>query len=155
MRLAFSLQARTARPVRDPDCGAARARQDDKPPAGKGAAAPPGAGAEDKDKPYQDWKKVTKDSEMKKGFFTLYSKRENLYLEIRPDQLDKPVLGIFSLAQGIGQSGVIGGLPVERPAARVPPRRRPRAGDGREHPLHRAGRLAARARRWICRWAAR
>jgi hypothetical protein len=86
--------------------------KDDKPPAGKAGAAPPGAGAEDKDKPYQDWKKVTKDAEVKKGFFNLYSKRENLYLEIRADQLDKPVLGIFSLAKGIGQNGVIGGLPV-------------------------------------------
>ena len=86
------------------------ARAADKPPAGKpGGAAPT---AEDKDKPYQDWKKVTKDAEVKRGFLTLYSKRENLYLELKPDQLDKPVLGIFSLARGIGQNGVIGGLPV-------------------------------------------
>jgi uncharacterized protein DUF4953/uncharacterized protein DUF5117 len=72
----------------------------------------PAGAADDKDKPYQDWKKVTKDAEIKKGFFTLYAKRENLYLELMPDQLDKPVLGIFSLARGIGQNGVIGGLPV-------------------------------------------
>jgi len=76
-----------------------------KPPDAKG-----GAGAEDK--PYQEWKKVTKDAEVKKGFFTLYAKRENLYLELAPDQLDKPVLGIFSLARGIGMNGVLGGLPV-------------------------------------------
>ncbi|MGH7730444.1 MAG: zinc-dependent metalloprotease, partial [Candidatus Eiseniibacteriota bacterium] len=81
------------------------------------AAAPPkgpagAAAADDKDKPLQDWKKVTKDAEVKKGFFTLYSKRENLYLELAPDQLDKPVLGIFSLARGIGMNGVLGGLPV-------------------------------------------
>jgi hypothetical protein len=83
-----------------------------KPPAGKGG--PPGADAAgDKDKPYQDWKKVTKDAEAKKGFLTLYQKRENLYLELTPDQLDKPVLGIFSLARGIGTAGVLGGLPVD------------------------------------------
>jgi uncharacterized protein DUF4953/uncharacterized protein DUF5117 len=77
-----------------------------KPTAGK-------PGGEDKDKPpYEDWKKVTKDTEVKRGFFTLYTKRENLYLELAPDQLDKPVLGIFSLARGIGMNGVLGGLPV-------------------------------------------
>jgi hypothetical protein len=79
------------------------------------APKPPAKDAEsaaDKDKPYQDWKKVTKDAEVKRGFFTLYSKRENLYLEIAPGQLDKPVLGIFSLARGIGMNGVLGGLPV-------------------------------------------
>jgi len=84
----------------------------DKPPAGKSAGGAPPAAGDDKDKPYADWKKVTKDAEVKKGFFTLYSKRENLYLELKPDQLDKPILGIFSLARGIGQNGVIGGLPV-------------------------------------------
>ena len=70
------------------------------------------SGAAAEDKPYQDWKKVTKDAEVKKGFFTLHAKRENLYLELAPDQLDKPVLGIFSLARGIGMNGVLGGLPV-------------------------------------------
>src|SRR5262249_47721376 len=71
-----------------------------KPPPGKGG--PPAAeGGGDKDKPYTDWKKVTKDSEAKKGFLSLYQKRENLYVEITPDQFDKPVLGIFSLARGI------------------------------------------------------
>ncbi len=79
------------------------------PPAGKPAAA----GADDKDKPFQDWKKVTKDAEAKRGFLTLHQKRENLYLELAPDQLDKPVLGIFSLARGIGMNGVLGGLPVD------------------------------------------
>ncbi len=80
----------------------------DKPPAGKSG----GASADDKVKPYGDWKKLIKDAEVKKGFFTLYTKRENLYLELAPDQLDKPVLGIFSLARGIGMNGVLGGLPV-------------------------------------------
>ena len=64
------------------------------------------------DKPFQDWKKVTKDAEVKRGFFTLYQKRENLYLEIRPDQINKPFLGIWSLARGIGRDFVIGGLSI-------------------------------------------
>lgn len=79
----------------------------------KGAAADAAAAAAaDKDKPFQDWKKVTKDAEVSKGFFTLYKKRDNLYLELAPEQLDQPVLGIFSLARGIGSHFVLGGLPV-------------------------------------------
>jgi uncharacterized protein DUF4953/uncharacterized protein DUF5117 len=80
-----------------------------------GAAAAPAsakAGAGEKDKPYAEWKKVTKDAEVKRGFFTLYRKRENLYLELRPEQLGQPVLGIFSVARGIGQNFVLGGLPL-------------------------------------------
>ena len=75
----------------------------------KGAAETPPAAP---DKPYTDWKKVTKDAEVKKGFFTLYLKRENLYLELRPDQLDQPVLGIWSIARGIGRDFVLGGLSI-------------------------------------------
>src|SRR6185295_18299897 len=73
------------------------------------AAEAPAAAA---DKAFADWKKVTKDAEVRKGFFTLYQKRENLYLEIRPDQLNKPFLGIWSLARGIGRDFVIGGLSI-------------------------------------------
>jgi hypothetical protein len=80
-----------------------------KKPAGKPADAP---SASDKDKPFQDWKKVTKDAEVMKGFFTLYKKRENLYLELKPAQLGQPVLGIFSFARGIGSNFLLGGLPL-------------------------------------------
>ena len=77
----------------------------------KPAPGPP-ADAADKDKPYGDWKKLIKDAEVKKGYFTLYAKRENLYLELAPGQMDQPVLGVFSLARGIGMNGVLGGLPA-------------------------------------------
>lgn len=70
------------------------------------------AAAAEKDKPYGDWKKLTKDAEVLKGWFTLYQKRDNLYMEIRPDQLEMPVLGIFSFARGIGSNFVLGGLPL-------------------------------------------
>ncbi len=60
--------------------------------------------------PYGDWKKLTKDAEVKRGLFTLYHKRENLYAEIRKDQFDSPVLGIWSIARGIGRNFLIGGL---------------------------------------------
>ena len=81
-----------------------------KPPA-KPAAPATAEGGGDKDKPFQDWKKVTKDAEVKKGFFTTYQKRENLYLQIAADQMDTPVLAITSLARGVGMNGILGGLP--------------------------------------------
>jgi len=79
---------------------------------GKPDAAAAAAAAGAADKPYGDWKKLTKDAEVIKGWFTLYRKRENLYMEIRPDQLDKEFLGIFSFARGIGSNFVLGGLPL-------------------------------------------
>jgi uncharacterized protein DUF4953/uncharacterized protein DUF5117 len=78
-------------------------------PADKADAAAAGAQA---DKPYGDWKKLTKDTEVLTGYFNIYRKRENVYLEIRPDQLEKPVLGIFSFSRGIGTDFTLGGLPL-------------------------------------------
>ena len=79
------------------------------PGGGKGAE---GAAPAAPDKPFQDWKKLTKDAEVMKGYFTIYRKRENLYLELKPAQLNQPVLGIFSFARGIGSNFLLGGLPL-------------------------------------------
>jgi hypothetical protein len=68
--------------------------------------------ADKADKPYADWKKVTKDTEVLSGFLKLYKKRENLYLEIPQEQFNKPILGVFSLARGIGSHFLLGGLPL-------------------------------------------
>ena len=81
----------------------------DKPKSKSGAGGPP---AEAADKPFADWKKVTKDAEVLKGYFTLYKKRESLYLELAPGQLNQPVLGVFSFARGIGSNFLLGGLPL-------------------------------------------
>ena len=70
------------------------------------------AKAAEPEKPYADWKKVTKDTQLKKGFFNLYAKRENLYLEIQPSQLDMEFLGIWQIARGIGRDFVLGGLSI-------------------------------------------
>ena len=70
------------------------------------------ADAAQPDKPYGDWKKLIKDADVMKGFFTLYRKRDNLYMEIAPDQLGKPILGVWSLASGLGANFVLGGMPV-------------------------------------------
>ena len=78
-----------------------------KPPAKSGPEA-----AGDKDKPFKEWDKVVKDATVMPGFFTAYRKPENLYLEIRPEQLEQDFLGIFSLARGIGSNFILGGLPL-------------------------------------------
>src|ERR1044072_587200 len=84
----------------------------DKPKGKPGAGAPGAEAAGAGDKPYQDWKKVTKEAEGQKGLLTLDKKRETLYLELKPDQLHKPVLGIFSSGKGIGSNFLLGGLPL-------------------------------------------
>ncbi len=83
------------------------AKKKKEPAKGADAAA---AGAADK--PYTDWKKATKDAETIPGYLTLHKKRDNLYLELKPEQLNVPVLGIFSFARGIGSNFVLGGLPL-------------------------------------------
>jgi hypothetical protein len=76
----------------------------------------PGAAAavpEKPEKPFAEWKKLTKDAEAKPGFFTLWKKRDNVYLEIAPAQLGKPFLYVVSIARGIGSNFVLGGLPLD------------------------------------------
>lgn len=78
---------------------------------GKPDAAAP---APDKpEKPFTDWKKLTKDAEAKKGFFTLWKKRDNLYLELAPAQFGQPFLYVVSCSRGIGSNFLLGGLPVD------------------------------------------
>ena len=85
--------------------------------------APPGNAAKEGDKkdakasssgesPFTDWSKVTKDATKKEGMFNAWTKRENVYWEIRKDQLNKPFLLNASYARGIGQVGQLGGLPI-------------------------------------------
>ena len=85
-------------------------RAADPPKGGKPGDLP--AAMEKPDKPFTEWKKVVKDAEVMKGFFTLYKKRENLYMEIRADQMNVPVLGVLSCARGIGANFILGGLPL-------------------------------------------
>ncbi len=88
--------------------GAVPARAAD-PPKGKDAPAAPAA----PEKPFTDWKKLTKDAEARKGFFTLWKKRDNVYLEIAPEQFGKPFLYIVSFSRGIGSNYLLGGLPLD------------------------------------------
>ena len=52
--------------------------------------------------PFTDWSKVTKDATRKEGMFNAWTKRENIYWEIKKDQLGKPFLLNASYAKGIG-----------------------------------------------------
>jgi hypothetical protein len=80
---------------------------------GKPAAAAAGTGGGAPEKPFAEWAKVTKDAEQKKGFFTLWMKRDNLYLELTREQLGQPFLYVVSMSRGIGSNFVLGGLPVD------------------------------------------
>jgi hypothetical protein len=96
---------------------ASAADKPDKPKKGKpgasGGHAAGAAAAGASDKPFAEWSKLTKDAERQPGFFTLWKKRDNLYLEVTQDQLDQPFLYVVSVARGIGSNFVLGGLPLD------------------------------------------
>ncbi|MBI3909555.1 MAG: zinc-dependent metalloprotease [Armatimonadetes bacterium] len=46
------------------------------------------------------------------GLFTLYRQKEKLLLEVKPEQLGKPYLAILTLESGLGERGILGGLPL-------------------------------------------
>ncbi|UCG52206.1 MAG: zinc-dependent metalloprotease, partial [Candidatus Latescibacterota bacterium] len=61
---------------------------------------------------YKKWKEVLEDAEAHEGLFKIHTKREDVFFEIKEDQLDKPYLAIMSLSKGIGTRFVLGGLPI-------------------------------------------
>ncbi|MGH7700123.1 MAG: zinc-dependent metalloprotease [Gemmatimonadales bacterium] len=76
------------------------------------AAQTPAGGAKPdtaKDLPWKPWTEVTKDARTVSGLFTLYLKREHVYLALRPDQLDRDLLLVTQLSQGVGDFGIDGG----------------------------------------------
>ena len=65
---------------------------------------------EKKKKEYEDFSKVIEDSKSYQGYFNLYQKKENLYCEIQPSQLDKPFLCMISIARGIASGRILSGM---------------------------------------------
>jgi hypothetical protein len=57
------------------------------------------------DKKYEDFEKVTKGAKEIEGLFKLWHKDENLYMEIKEDQLNKPYLLPIAIARGMGMGG--------------------------------------------------
>ena len=85
---------------------AQEATQQPEKPAGQEAPA-------EKKKEFEDFAKVIKDSKSYEGFFKLYQKKENLYCEIQPSQLDKPFLCMISVARGLGSGFLLSGMTLE------------------------------------------
>jgi hypothetical protein len=54
---------------------------------------------------FPDFATVTKGAKEYDGLFKLYQKDDHLYMEIRPDQLNKPVLCPIAIARGAGLGG--------------------------------------------------
>jgi hypothetical protein len=59
----------------------------------------------DSAKKFEDFDKVVKGAKEYDGLFKMYQKDEHLYVEIRPDQLDKPFLCPIAIARGAGLGG--------------------------------------------------
>ncbi len=59
--------------------------------------------------------KVVKDTETLQGLFTLYRDKEKnkIYLEIKPEQLNKNYLATATLESGIGEAGIYSGMPLQ------------------------------------------
>jgi len=63
---------------------------------------------------YKPWDKIiTKEHKKSEGLLTLYTKQEEMLLELPKSQLDKPLLAILSISRGIGSDFVFGGLPID------------------------------------------
>ena len=80
-----------------------------------GAAVPPSpleihaaqhpAGGPGVPKKFQDFNELTKDSKKYDGFFTLHEKEQHLYAEIKPNQLEQPILAPMVIARGSANAG--------------------------------------------------
>jgi hypothetical protein len=56
-------------------------------------------------KKFQDFNELTKDAKKYEGFFTLHEKEHHLYAEIRPNQLEQPILAPIVIARGAANAG--------------------------------------------------
>jgi hypothetical protein len=95
---------------------------DDKPPKPAGASPSPstalfdidfgrmgsGGGSLDSNDPrkYRDFNEVTAGASRHEGLFSLYQKDEHLFAEIKPFQLDQPILAPITIARGLMMAGV-------------------------------------------------
>jgi hypothetical protein len=69
---------------------------------GKGAPTPKKGEAEKK---FRDFSEVTKGAQKIDGLFTLHHKDEHVYAEIKPQQMDQPVLAPIAIARGLAMAG--------------------------------------------------
>jgi hypothetical protein len=76
-------------------------------PAVPAPGSPPAAAAATQLKPFME---VAKDAKATPGFFPLWQKDDKVWIEIAPEQLDKPFFFATSLNQGLGEGFLFGGL---------------------------------------------
>ena len=64
---------------------------------------------------FKNFDKVTKDTEVSNGLFTLYRDKEKnkIYLEVQPTQFKKNYLATATLESGIGEAGIYSGMPLQ------------------------------------------
>src|ERR671919_2924155 len=78
-------------------------------PAGGGGQAGAKSDSAKKDLPWKPWPEVTKDARTLTGLFTVYLKRENVYLALKAEHFDRDFLLVTQLSQGVGDYGIDGG----------------------------------------------
>jgi hypothetical protein len=63
----------------------------------------------------QQFDEVIKDTQKQQGLFTLYRNKDKnkIYLEIKPEQLNKNYLANATLESGIGERGIYSGMPLQ------------------------------------------
>lgn len=63
----------------------------------------------------EDFAEVTKDTQKSEGIFTIYrhQHKNKIYLEIKPEQLQKNFLATSTLESGIGEKGIYSGMPLQ------------------------------------------
>lgn len=63
----------------------------------------------------EQFNELVKDAEKLEGMFTLYRQKEKnkIYLEIKPEQLQKNFLATATLESGIGERGIYSGMPLQ------------------------------------------
>ena len=100
------------------DLGRVRERTDGRPvppqqnPAGLAVPSAPGTQPGEKGaakpgepKKFQDFNELTKDAKKYDGFITLHEKEQHLYAEIKPQQLEQPILAPIVIARGSANAG--------------------------------------------------
>jgi Met-zincin/Domain of unknown function (DUF5117)/Domain of unknown function (DUF5118) len=77
-------------------------------------SAPPGKEQSAEQQALQPFDLVVKDAQKLEGMFTLYRNKatEKVYLEIKPQQLTKKFLCFVTLASGLGEAGILSGMPI-------------------------------------------
>jgi len=64
---------------------------------------------------FRQFREIIKGADKLEGLFTLYRSKDSdeIYWEIKPEQLNKNYLGVVTLESGIGESGLYSGQPLQ------------------------------------------